>query len=63
MNIEKIICASTGAVKARQGEKIQSLWSGYGSIIRYYPEYNDTLADAGLPGGTDRPARVIVKHV
>ena len=55
MNINKTICKSTGAVYAREGETIQSLWSGYGSIVRYSLEYDDpSEAEAGS---------VIVKHV
>lgn len=34
--IEDRICAATGASRARRGERIQSLWSGWGEIVRYH---------------------------
>lgn len=45
-----IVRQSTGARNANRGAVIQSLWSGYGEIVRY------TLAGATLPS-------VILKHV
>lgn len=54
MSIEDIILKSTGAEAAREIETIQSLWSGYGSILRYKLE--------GGSGSSD-PQTVIVKHV
>ena len=46
----KVICKATGADDIFLIEDIQSLWSGYGKIIRY-----------GLQGGSCE--RVVVKHV
>ncbi len=48
--VEKLISKATGAAGIVKIEVIQSLWSGYGEIVRY-----------GLRGG-DRN-RVIVKHI
>ena len=48
--LERIICEACGAREARRGEVLQSLWSGYGEIVRYY-----------LSGGPID--NVIVKHV
>ena len=47
---EKVICKATGADALFLIEDIQSLWSGYGKIMRY-----------GLQGGSSE--RVVVKHV
>ncbi len=44
------ICRATGASRCFEMEMIQSLWSGYGQIVRY-----------GLEGA-ERPS-VVVKHV
>ncbi len=44
------IAAITGASKASRGERIQSLWSGYGEVVRY------ELTGADVPS-------VVVKHV
>jgi aminoglycoside phosphotransferase (APT) family kinase protein len=49
-HLTSIILASTGASELRELGVIQSLWSGYGSIVRY-----------GLKGGARRS--VVVKHV
>ena len=45
-----MIARATGAQSAQRGEVIQSLWSGYGEIVRY-----------GLVGA-DMPS-VVLKHV
>jgi len=50
LSYEKVICKATGADDIFLIEDIQSLWSGYGKIIRY-----------GLQGGSCE--RVVVKHV
>ncbi len=50
LEVDKWICEVTGATRCRELGVLQSLWSGYGSILRY-----------GLEG-TD-PSSVIVKHV
>ncbi|MDH5325110.1 MAG: phosphotransferase [Gammaproteobacteria bacterium] len=50
LDIKKIIKSSTGANYAKHVEDIQSLWSGYGKIMRY-----------ALSGGESRS--VVVKHV
>ena len=47
---EEVICKATGADELFLIEDIQSLWSGYGKIMRY-----------GLQGGSAE--RVVVKHV
>ena len=44
------ICEVTGARVARRGQRIQSLWSGYGEVVRY------ELTGATMPS-------VVVKHV
>ena len=49
-DIHTIICKATGADTCFHIEDIQTLWSGYGKIIRY-----------GLKGGVRE--RVVVKHV
>lgn len=49
-SFEEVICKATGADDIFLIEDIQSLWSGYGKIMRY-----------GLQGGSDE--RVVVKHV
>ena len=49
LNIETLICRSTGASRARKRETIQTLWSGYGHIMRY-----------DLTGCRERS--VVVKH-
>jgi len=46
-----LVLASTGASSAKRGDQIQSLWSGYGEIVRIHLE--------GSPHG----GSVIVKHV
>ncbi|MDO3377568.1 ecdysteroid 22-kinase family protein [Geoalkalibacter halelectricus] len=48
--LETLIREATGAREVRRGERIQSLWSGYGEIVRY-----------ALRGGT--LASVVVKDV
>jgi aminoglycoside phosphotransferase (APT) family kinase protein len=50
IELEKLILNSTGATELRHIEDIQSLWSGYGKIVRY-----------GLTGS--KTPSVIVKHV
>ena len=49
-NFQQTICNATGATEIFKIEVIQSLWSGYGDIVRY-----------GLKGGDTKT--VIVKHV
>lgn len=49
-SFEEVICKATGADELFLIEDIQSLWSGYGKIMRY-----------GLQGGSGE--RVVVKHV
>ena len=49
-HFQKIVLEATGAESLRERELIQSLWSGYGNIIRY-----------GLTGSEMRS--VVVKHV
>ncbi|MBT4078932.1 MAG: DUF1679 domain-containing protein [Gammaproteobacteria bacterium] len=49
-NFQQIICNATSATEIFRIELIQSLWSGYGDIVRY-----------GLKGGVAKT--VIVKHV
>lgn len=49
-SFEEVICKATGAGELFLIEDIQSLWSGYGKIMRY-----------GLQGGSGE--RVVVKHV
>ena len=49
-NFQQTICNVTGATEIFKIEVIQSLWSGYGDIVRY-----------GLKGGDTKT--VIVKHV
>ncbi|MCP3851438.1 MAG: hypothetical protein GY694_14515, partial [Gammaproteobacteria bacterium] len=49
-SIQQIICQATGATATYKIDVIQSLWSGYGEIVRY-----------GLKG-SDKNS-VIVKHV
>jgi len=48
--LEKIIIRATGATAVARGEMIQSLWSGYGEIVRY------------ALTGTNTPS-VVLKHV
>ena len=50
MNINALICRATGASKALKKETIQTLWNGYGHIIRYE-----------LTGCREKS--VVVKHV
>jgi len=50
------IAAAAGAERARKGERIQSLWGGYGEIVRVH------LTGARIRAGSDR-ASVIVKRV
>jgi len=54
MNDEELqfVAQATGAESARRGERIQSLWSGYGEIVR-----------VRLSGARDERATVIVKSV
>lgn len=49
-DVEAIVCASTGAERVLETEVVQTLWSGYGQIVRCH-----------LDGGTE--PTVIVKHV
>ena len=49
-SLNELVRQATGATEASRGEVIQSLWSGYGEIVRY------TLRGADVPS-------VIVKHV
>lgn len=35
MNLHERVCQATGAESVARGEVIQSLWSGYGEIVRY----------------------------
>ncbi|MFT5684670.1 MAG: hypothetical protein ACI8RZ_005614 [Myxococcota bacterium] len=35
-DVAACICAATGATAARRGERIQSLWSGWGEIVRFH---------------------------
>ncbi|MDC7231746.1 MAG: choline kinase, partial [Spirochaetales bacterium] len=59
MSVEEIVQKCTGAQRIRELETIQSLWSGYGSIIRYQLFGQNTAGqDMAGPAGT-----VIVKHV
>ena len=37
MNLDRI-CEATGALSARRGDRIQSLWSGYGEVVRVHLE-------------------------
>lgn len=48
--LEQLVCQATGARVARRGEVLQSLWSGYGEIVRFH------LEGAEID-------RVILKHV
>jgi hypothetical protein len=48
--LETIVCRITGAQRAVRGERIQSLWSGYGELVRM------ALEGVGTPN-------VVVKHV
>jgi hypothetical protein len=50
MNIEKTICSVTGAKSCEKVEEVQSLWGGYGEIVRF------KLFDSSRPS-------VIVKHI
>ncbi len=50
MDLEAHLCAVTGATRARRGERLQALWSGWGEIVRFY------LDDAPVPS-------VVVKRV
>jgi len=49
--IEDLILSATGAGSTTRGDRIQSLWSGYGEIVRFHLE------------GAEATSSVIVKHV
>ncbi|MFT7622447.1 MAG: hypothetical protein ACI9WU_001620, partial [Myxococcota bacterium] len=52
MSLVQAARRATGATSGRRGRKIQTLWSGYGEIVRIH-----------LVGGPDVPASVICKQV
>lgn len=51
--VESLVCTATGAAAIQSTEAIQSLWSGYGSIVRCHLRH---VRNNG-------PASVVVKHV
>ena len=52
---------ATGATALTESEIIQSLWSGYGKIVRCGLEYDHPAVRGGVE--TLRPTSVVVKHV
>ncbi len=60
-----ITLKATGASALTESEVIQSLWSGYGKIVRVGLEYEVGTAVPAVRGaaGAPRPAGVVVKHV
>lgn len=56
---------ATGASALVESEVIQSLWSGYGKIVRVGLEYEvgTSVPLVGGAVGTPRPSSVVVKHV
>jgi len=55
--LQQIICRATGAAQARRGYVIQSLWSGYGEIVRYHLQGRDSIIvkHVRIPDAVDHP--------